>query len=140
MKMKAATLTLFLLLASLAGAFIEDKPKGKQWIPEESDDSIATKQKHQGTRGVVGEVPDDTTPQESDAPMTDPEARAALNAPIAEEQVLSEGSKRLSEKPKSSSLLWGVILGCAGFGSVLAFRQWANKNIPEGPKNSTNKW
>lgn len=140
MKMKAATLTLFLLLASLAGAFIEDKPKGKKWIPEESEASIATKQKHQGTRDVVGEVPNDTTPQKSDAPMTDPEARAALNTPIAEDQVLAEGTKRLTEKPKSNGLLWGVILGCAGFGSVLAFRQWANKNIPDAPKNANIKW
>ncbi|MBX7133486.1 MAG: hypothetical protein K1X67_12505 [Fimbriimonadaceae bacterium] len=134
MKLKAATLIILLLLASFAGAFIEDKPKGKQWIPEETDASIATKQKYQGTRDVVGAVPDDTTPQKSGAPMSDPEARAALNAPVAEDQVLAEGTKRLSEKPKSSSLLWGVILGCAGFGSVLAFRQWANKNIPDGPR------
>lgn len=140
MKIKATTLTLFLLLASMAGAFIEDKPKGKQWIPEESDASIGTKQRYQGTRPVVGSVPDDTSPEKVGAPMTDPEARAALNTPVDEGQVLSEGSKRLTEKPKSSNLLWGVVLGCVGFGSVLAFRQWANKNIPDAPKSANIKW
>ena len=139
MKQRLFSIASLLLLAAMAGAFIKDKPKGKDWIPEETEASIASKQQYQGTRPELGNVPLDTTPQKADAPMSDSSARSILDSgSVDEKQVLTEGSERLSEKPKSNVLIW-AIFGTIGLGTVFAFRHWASKNIPEMPTKK-NMW
>lgn len=140
MKKIISTIPILFLLVSMAGAFIKDKPKGKDWIPEETEASIASKQGYQGTRPVVGEVPQDTTPQKASSPVSDSSARSILDSgPVDEQQVISEGSERVKEKPKSGLVVW-AILGTLGLGTVLAFRHWANKNVPNMPSKGSGNW
>lgn len=139
MKLRAVLCLLAVCIVSLSGAFIEKKPPGKAWIPEETDATIQKQQIHNGTQPVVGEVPTDTTPGRAGAPPVDPGARDALavgSAAIDEEQVLAEGGKRRGgEEPKSRSWLWAIVFGGLGLGTVFAVRQWANRAIPDPHQN-----
>lgn len=140
MSFRAAFVVPILLLASFAVAFIEKKPPGKAWIPEETDASIEKQLVHNGEQPVVGVVPADTTPDRTGSPPVDPGARDALalgSAAIDSDQVLAEGGKREGrEEPKSRSWIWAIVFGGLGLGTVLAVRQWANKAIPEPRQRS----
>lgn len=141
MKLKHLFVLFAVMASAMATAFIEKKPEGKAFIPEESEASIATKQVHNGTHGVVGEVPKDTTPGKAAAPGTQPEARSALDTVANPQQVLEEGSKRVGEKPKSHNIgLWAFIVATMGFGCVMAVRHWANKAIPPMPGSGRSRF
>jgi hypothetical protein len=144
MRLRSITTILVLACAALSPAFHEKKPAGKAWIPEETEESKASQQIYQGTRAQVGEVPVDTTPEKAPLSMSDPSERAALDAGsqnLDGQQVLQEADRRSHTSEKGPNYgLWAMILGTVGFGSVMAFRQWANKNIPEMPSNKKVTW
>jgi hypothetical protein len=135
MRFRAVLTLLAVSIVAFSNAFIEKKPPGKAWIPEETDATIEKQQVYNGVQPVVGEVPTDTTPGRAGGPAVDPGAKDALavgSAAIDEEQVLSEGSKRQgADEPKSRSWLWALVFGALGLGSIFAVRQWANRAIPD---------
>gem|GEM_PF-4079716 len=103
-------------LAVGACAFHEDKPRGKTWIPEESDASVGTKQKYQGTVPTYGDVPLNTQVESAPAPTVDPGARENLGAAAEQidgRQVLDEGRNRTDARSSGggfSILRWRLPL------------------------------
>lgn len=129
MKRKLLTLIVLSMLAAESIAFVKDKPKDKAWIPEETQESIASKQGYQGVRPVVGTVEIDTTPQEGAAPRSDSSNAALLGDSVDEKQVMREGDTRGKSPSRSSFPVWGVVV-LVGTTAVLGMRHWLSRNMP----------
>lgn len=131
-------------LAVGASAFHEDKPKGKDWIPEETDASVGTKQKYQGTVPTVGDVPLNTRTENAPPPSIDPAARQDLGSAAQQidgRQVLDEGGKRMGRETSSGGFpWWALAILPVGFGVVAGLKQWANRTLPEPPQPKKPQW
>ncbi len=131
-------------LAVGACAFHEDKPRGKTWIPEESDASVGTKQKYQGTVPTYGDVPLNTQVESAPAPTVDPGARENLGAAAEQidgRQVLDEGRNRTDARSSGGGFpWWALAILPVGFGVVAGLRQWANRALPEPPQPKKPQW
>lgn len=131
-------------LAVGAYAFHEDKPKGKTWIPEESDASVGTKQKYQGTVPTYGDVPLNTRAETAPDPTVDPGARQNLGTAAEQidgRQVLEEGGNRTSANASGGGFpWWALAILPIGFGVVAGLKQWANRALPEPPQPKKMQW
>jgi hypothetical protein len=119
------------LLAAVvpASAFIEDESKrGQKPVPETSQEQRAAQQALNGARPVVGEVPEDTTPFDVDAPasgedgkdvLTTVQSQAAKNTLKAADSGTPIGARR------GPAWWWGLLAFVFGLLSILVVRQVA---------------
>lgn len=127
-----------------AVAFIEDKPAGAEFHPEQSQGQVAEQQSKQGTQGVVGDVPVRTTPRTgpgsskrgggADVLAGASEDLAAKALVDAEEQIQAE---------KSSGLKWAwwaIGMLVLGLGAFFGFKTYADRTVPDQKRKRPSRW
>lgn len=124
---RVLTLAVVIGAALPATAFIEDESKrGQKPVPETSQEQRAAQQALNGARPVVGDVPEDTTPFDVDAPesgedgaevLTTVQSQAARNTLKKAEAGTPIGSRR------GPAWWWGLIAFAFGLLSILVVRQ-----------------
>jgi hypothetical protein len=143
-----ATLACGLLLAGSAFAFVEDKPAGTKFTPEQSQGQLSQQQGFNGQYGVVGDEQinqpkEDIRHQGGDldaqsviigaSPQATQGAVSALK--VAESDVAHKGSGG-----PGRTVLWGLFFLVLGAFAVWAFRTYADKVVPEPPQKKSTKW
>lgn len=138
-------------LASAALAWVEDRPDGATFQPEQSQAQVEQQQRAQHEIGEVGRVPRRKGDTRIDVGSTD--AEAGDNLAVAEE--LPKGSEEderggavirdaSTQKGDGSSRgpawWWGLVVALVGFGAFLALKVYADRTIPEPPKHRPVKW
>lgn len=127
-----------------AFAFIEDKPEGAQFHPEQSQGQVTEQQQHQGTQGVVGDVPTRTSPRynsrssksgEGADILADASAQLAAKTLVeAEEQLQAENAGRFKWA------WWAIGMLMLGLGVFLGFKSYADKTVPEQKRKRRSNW
>lgn len=135
---RVLTLVLALALCATSLGWIHDKPKGAQFVPENSPGDLERAQQHQGTYGEANAVEMDGRTFRAPAPSSD--GSAADDVIAASRMVEPEGGTTSKGERKSGSRWWLLLVGGSGLGIVLAVRQWANKAIPEAPQVKRVRW
>ena len=133
-----------LLLAIPAWSYIEDKPEGAEFHPEQSQGQVAEQQAKQGTQGVVGDVPLRTTPRSGSGSskrgggadvLAGASEELAANALVeAEEQIQAEQSAGFKWA------WWAIGMLVLGLGVFFGIKTYADKTVPEQKRKRPNRW
>ncbi len=126
-------------IAAACFAPIEDKPRGSQFYPEQSQEQLAGQQAYQGTVGQVGEVTMDERAKNSSTVGGDGQASKLLGEAgqaIGGRDVVARQAARLEQKAggPGARWLWGGAFLALGLGAVVGLRAYANKAVPAGRK------
>lgn len=121
-------------------AFIQAKPPGFEYHPEQSQEQVEQQQGSTGYYEEVGVVEGDIRKPDTSPTSGDPEAaRAILQASEDSEKAhnaLLQAEKDITSGGRSgpSPVMWGVmVIAVIGLG-VFALKKYADKVVPEPPK------
>ncbi len=145
--MKLRQLALFVLVGASvpAMAFIQAKPPGFEYHPEQSQEQVEVQQGETGYYNEVGIVEGDIRKPEATRKSDDPEAAQALRQANEDskkaENALLQVEKDISGKRRGlSPVMWGfMVIAIVGLG-VFALKKYADKVVPEPPKRTKPRW
>jgi hypothetical protein len=140
---------LVLALASASFAFVEKRPSGAKFTPEQSQEQVAQQQAMNGKYGVLGsedlvqskpnvKMGGENTKANEVLIQSSPEARSLANNAL----VKAEAEVSLAPKPKAPGAVWGILFLVLGAVAVWAFKSYADKVVPDIPcaPKSKMKW
>lgn len=146
-KLTIASLTLALAASSFA--FVEKRPSGAQFTPEQSQEQVEQQQAMNGRYQVLGS--EDLVQPKPQVKMNGGVKRAedvvintnASARAIADSALLkAEAEVSHTSKPKTSFALWGGLVLVLGVVAVWMFKSYADKVVPPMPENvkAKTKW
>ena len=147
-KLTAATLAIALAAASFA--FVEKKPHGAKFVPEQTQEQVTQQQAMNGQYGVLGseelvqpkpevKMTGDDSKASDVLIQSDPKAMSIANSAL----VKAERDVSNPKKPKGAIAIWGLAFLVLGGVAVWAFKSYADKVVPEmptAPTKSKLKW
>lgn len=131
-------------IAIPAWSFIEDKPAGAEFHPEQSQGQVAEQQAKQGTQGVVGDVPLRTTPR-ANSGSSKQGSGADILAGASEDlaaKALIDAEEHLQAE-NSSGLKWAwwaIAMLVLGLGVFLGVKTYADKTVPDQKRKRSSRW
>lgn len=141
-------LLVLISLCTSAMAWVDDRPEGAKFYPEQSQAQVELQQREQRTMGELGNVPRrqgesrlDVEP--TDAGAADNLAAATVKSPETERgsAVLKEAARqRNGESSRGPAWWWGAIVAGVGFGAFYALKVYADKTVPEPQKSRPIQW
>jgi hypothetical protein len=146
---KVTVAGLVLALATASFAFVEKRPAGAKFTPEQSQEQVEQQQALSGQYGVLGS--EDLVQPKPDVKMSGDNPKASdvliMSTPAAKSAadralVLAEQDVAKSGRPKTSLAIWGFAILILGVVAVWAFKSYADKVVPEMPNTpkSKTKW
>lgn len=145
---RIALIAAVLGVAALSPAPINDPRAATAPQAERTQDVVQREQEtYQGVQREMAPPVADTEVEHADSITTDADAKDAMAAASQgsdrenPSQTLSKADKSLKEgKPAGGTSWWlGLVFLALGFGVVAAFRQYANKAVPEMPASPGKK-
>lgn len=148
MKAKLCLTLAIVALCASCWAPIKDPRTNVKIQQEASQSELAQEQALQKVQGVVGYVPAvtdrqdvDPTPSNSAAGNDLAKATARLDGTLAQQNL--DKANSMLHRPRATMTtmgLWGFLFLTLGLGAAFAFRQWANKVVPDMPKPKRVTW
>ena len=129
---KVGLTALLLGLAIGACAFQEDKPRGAQFGPEQSQDQLAQEQTYQGRVDPVGTVEDKTGDASTASVSSDSSGNSFAAAETAKARASFNNANKTITEHKNPPNTMGILMLLVG-GLVLAavaFKNYSDKAVP----------